>query len=80
MGLETINKLYLELSQVATAKTENEIRLQTVVDEAAKKALDLSWQIEKCDASAALTKASLMAFELRQDLLFSREKVLVNKK
>lgn len=28
MELSTINKLYLELSQITTAKTENEIRLE----------------------------------------------------
>lgn len=31
MQLETINKLYLELSQVATAKTEREIELEDVL-------------------------------------------------
>lgn len=30
MGLDTINKLYLELSQVATAKTAREIELEKV--------------------------------------------------
>jgi len=33
MQLETINKLFLELSQVATAKTSREIRLKAMVDE-----------------------------------------------
>lgn len=28
MELETVNKLYLELSQIATAKTEQEIKLR----------------------------------------------------
>ena len=33
MELDTINKLYLELSQVATAKTSRELRLQTQLDD-----------------------------------------------
>ena len=37
MELEIINKLYLELSQVATAKTAKEIRLMKEVDAQAKK-------------------------------------------
>lgn len=37
MELETINKLYLELSQVATAKTEREIRLE-------RKAQAVDWE------------------------------------
>ena len=31
MELETINKLYLELSQIATAKTKRELELEKIV-------------------------------------------------
>lgn len=31
MELETINKLYLELSRVATAKTANDVKLERLV-------------------------------------------------
>lgn len=34
MELETINKLYLELSQITTAKTARELALEKVVDAA----------------------------------------------
>lgn len=34
MELETINKLYLELSQVATAKTERELELEDLLTSA----------------------------------------------
>lgn len=33
MQLETLNKLYLELSQIATAETEREIRLRAALIE-----------------------------------------------
>lgn len=40
MELETINKLYLELSQIATAKTKREIRLEAKLNDIEADALD----------------------------------------
>lgn len=68
MQLETINKLYLELSQVSTATTAKELAIQQGVGEARQAALELCWQIEKCGASEELTKASVMASELHSKL------------
>lgn len=41
MELETINKLYLELSQIATAKTEKEIILEADIQRAEERYLNL---------------------------------------
>ena len=46
MELETINKLYLELSQITTATTAREILLQKQLAEAQRDAERLDW-IEK---------------------------------
>lgn len=46
MELETINKLYLELSQITTATTAREILLQKQLAEAKKDSERLDW-IEK---------------------------------
>ena len=46
MELETINKLYLELSQITTATTAREILLQKQLAEAQKDAERLDWIIE----------------------------------
>ena len=46
MELETINKLYLELSQITTATTAREILLQKQLAEAKKDSESLDW-IEK---------------------------------
>lgn len=47
MELETINKLYLELSQVATAKTARELELEDLLRSAhaiaARKGADTAW-------------------------------------
>jgi hypothetical protein len=47
MELETINKLYLELSQVATAKTAREIELENLLRSAhaiaKRKGEDVAW-------------------------------------
>ena len=44
MDLEIINKLYLELSQVATAKTDHELRMEHVIDDLRKQVENLSQQ------------------------------------
>ena len=46
MELETINKLYLELSQITTATTAREILLQKQLAEAKKDSERLDWIIE----------------------------------
>ncbi len=46
MELETINKLYLELSQITTATTAREIFLQKQLAEARRDAERLDWIIE----------------------------------
>lgn len=55
MELETINKLYLELSQVATAKTARERELEDVLSSARciaqRKGADTAW--ERFDARIA---------------------------
>jgi len=48
MELETINKLYLELSQITTATTAREILLQKQLAEAQRDAERLDWMIEQC--------------------------------
>lgn len=63
--LEIINKLYLELSQVATAETANERRLNAGIVKAHEAALALCHQIEKIGASPEQTNASVMASQLR---------------
>lgn len=68
MDLEIINRLYLELSQVATATTAKELKLQQGIGEARQAAMELCWQIEKSGASEELTKCSVMASELQSKL------------
>ena len=48
MELETINKLYLELSQITTATTAREILLQKQLAEAQRDSERLDWMIEYC--------------------------------
>ena len=58
MELETINKLFLELSQFATAKTKRELELESII----KSAIRISdlwrpqgeWDIEYADEARAL--------------------------
>lgn len=68
MQLETINKLFLELSQVATAKTANEIALEDKLKEANLAARKLCDTIEKSGASPELTEISLQASALYKKL------------
>lgn len=48
MELETVNKLYLELSQVVTAKTAREIELEALLESAhliaRRKGADTAWE------------------------------------
>lgn len=46
MELETINRLFLELSQVATAKTKRELDLETAIG---KLNSSLGWYKKRCD-------------------------------
>ena len=48
MELETINKLYLELSQITTATTAREILLRSQLAEAQRDSERLDWMIEQC--------------------------------
>ena len=47
MELETINKLYLELSQITTATTARETLLQKQIAEAQRDSERLDWMIEQ---------------------------------
>lgn len=47
MELETLNKLYLELSQITTATTAREILLQKQLAEAQRDSERLDWMIEQ---------------------------------
>ena len=68
MELDIINRLYLELSRVATATTAKELKLQKGIGDARQTAMELCWQIEKSGASEELTKCSVMASELQSKL------------
>lgn len=68
MDLEIINRLFLELSQVATATTGQELKLQKGIGAAREAAQKLCWQIEKCGASPELTEASVLASKLQEQL------------
>lgn len=62
--LETVNKLYLELSTIATAKTKRELDLLQAIQDARDIALDLCYKIEVCGASEKLTAACVQASTL----------------
>ncbi len=68
MELQIINKLYLELSQIATAKTELELELTCKIAEALQMALNLCWTIERVPASPEQTEISVAACMLREFL------------
>ena len=53
MELETVNKLYLELSQFATAKTRNDIELDCVLADKCRRGKLLE-DIFNCDEGDAL--------------------------
>ncbi len=64
MELETINNLYLELSQVATANTQKECNLVKRLNDARALAYELQLQIERSGASPELTECSVIAQKL----------------
>lgn len=68
MELETINRLYLELSQISTATTAKEIKLKNGIHEAVLMVTELCYKIEQCGASDALTKCSVAAISLKTKL------------
>lgn len=68
MDLDIINRLYLELSQVATATTGQELKLHKGIGDARSAALNLCYEIEKLPASAQSTKLSLLASALQSHL------------
>ena len=49
MELETVNKLYLELSQFATAKTKNDLDLEKITERSKRRAKLLA-DIFNCDS------------------------------
>jgi hypothetical protein len=65
---DTIDRLFLELSQFTKATTGKELALQEGIAAAVDASQQLAWQIEKCGASTELTKASVMASDLHQHL------------
>jgi hypothetical protein len=68
MQLDTINSLYLELSQVATATTAKEIKLHRGIGDARSAALNLCYEIENLPASEQQTKVSVLATALQKRL------------
>lgn len=68
MKHDTINKLFLELSQVATAKTARELELEARIKRAAEDCYKLCLQIEKSGASPELTECSILASSLHDQL------------
>lgn len=62
MELETINKLYLELSQVATAKTAREAALEHELDALRKDAARYRWlRDNEASAGTGMTDAEIDA-------------------
>lgn len=68
MELDTINKLFLELSQVATATTAKELALEEKLKSGAEAAYKLCLQIEASGASPELTECSIQASHLHDML------------
>lgn len=73
MELETVDKLYLELSQFATARTRRELQLYETILAAKGQALALCAQLEECGSDITQTcpklhNARTMAEELRRNL------------
>ena len=65
---ETIDRLFLELSQFTTVSTGKELNLRAVLLKAEAQTIRLSYQLEKCGASTALTEATCLLTELRATL------------
>lgn len=68
MELEIINKLFLELSQIATTKTARELGLERGISCAQEGTYQLCLMIEDAGASPKLTECSIKASELRKFL------------
>lgn len=68
MELDTINKLYLELSQIATAKTQKDIHLINGLVDIRETSLALCHKIEAAGASEELTELSLLASHLYREI------------
>lgn len=70
MDLEIINKLYLELSQVATATTARELKFQNLLEQARKASTELCYAIEDLpdsrNKSNVARKSSALRFILYQ--------------
>ena len=73
MELETINKLYLELSQITTATTAREILLQKQLAEAQRDAARLRGALEKLENHDA-TKSITLAGGEQRDVTISEQK------
>lgn len=63
---DTIDKLFLELSQFTKATTGTELKLQAGIMLADAHALELSYQLEKCAPSKKLAEAHVMVLALRK--------------
>ena len=57
MELETVNRLYLELSQIATAKTSRELLLEKVLH-AARDVVQWDWSDNDADCVADIARLS----------------------
>lgn len=68
MELETINKLYLELSQVATATTGREYALHRGIGEGRQTAMDIAYALRIGDTKKAYSPAEKLEAQLN-DLL-----------
>jgi len=58
---ETLDRLFVELSQFTTARTARELGTDKRIAEIRNATLELSWEIERMPASPAQTKISEMA-------------------
>lgn len=68
MMLETVDKLYLELSQVTTAKTRNDIELDRVLEDERRrgKLLEDIFNCDECDALPSEIKSRIAAELIRR--------------
>jgi hypothetical protein len=70
---ETIDRLFLEFSQITKATTSKELFLKRQVEEAEKKTLELCYLIEGAGASPELTNVGVKAGELLEWLRRKQE-------
>ena len=82
MELETINKLYLELSQITTATTAREILLQKQLAEAQKDSDRLDWIEQNANMGVVInrlkhiTDLSRLVYEVAVDDVYATEDTL----